>query len=76
MSGIGKRLDRIEREIAPTEPIKFEVRWSIVKGGHGMPALATRGYTQEELNALPRLTDGSLDDDKVEWFPHEEKRPA
>ena len=76
MSGLAKRLEKVERELTPPEPVRIEFLRSLVKGGHGQPALMTRGYTREELAALPCLPNGELDDDKIEWFPYVEKETA
>ncbi len=65
MSGLTKRLEKIERELGDE---KIERRRSIVWGGDRV--MMTRGYTQKELAALPRLFNGELDGDKIDWFPY------
>jgi hypothetical protein len=76
MSGLAKRLEKVERELTPPEAVRLDVCRTIVKGGQGVPTLTTRPYSREELATLPCLSDGSLDDDKIEWFPANERGAA
>ncbi len=62
MSGLERRLEKVERELTPPEAPKIEIRICMVKGGNGQPAFRTKPYTLAELDGVP-------DDYDYEWFP-------
>jgi len=70
MTGLSKRLERIERELTLPTGESLELRISWVKPAeNGGPRMQTKGYTLAQFAELPP-------EYEYEWFPYDGKETA
>ncbi len=70
MNGLAKRLERIERDLAPATGESLELQISCVKPAeNGRPRMQTKGYTLAQLAELPSGFE-------YEWLPYDGKGAA
>jgi hypothetical protein len=70
MTGLSKRLEKIERELTPPTGETVELRISWVKPAEdGKPRMRTKGHTLAEMAEFPP-------DYEYEWFPDDGKDAA
>jgi hypothetical protein len=70
MNGIAKRLERIERDLAPATDkiVELQIRW-VKPAEDGKPRMRTKGYTLAEMAELPPGFE-------YEWLPYDGKDAA